>query len=114
MRDAELAKLVLCVWTRRTCQTACSSADRRRLSYVTHHTRRIATAIIQDDSYAINGAARHLKTKLYDCCLGSAAAMSAPPRHHGRRHRRPTPADSLTLTRDWNRIREGREGVAVA
>ena len=37
-------------------------ADRRLLSYVTHHTRRIATAIIKNDAYAINGKARHLKT----------------------------------------------------
>ena len=36
-----------------------------RLSYVTHHTRRIATAIIKNDAYAINGKARHLKTVLY-------------------------------------------------
>ena len=45
-------------------------ADRRRLSYVTHHTRRIATAIIKNDAYAINAQARHLKTVLYDHRLG--------------------------------------------
>ena len=55
-------------------------ADRRRLSYVTHHTRRIATAIIKNDAYAINGQARHLKTVLYDHCTASATAMSAPTR----------------------------------
>ena len=40
------------------------------LSYVTHHTRRIATAIIKNDAYAINAQARHLKTVLYDHRLG--------------------------------------------
>jgi len=51
-------------------------ADRRRLSYVTHHTRRIATAIIKNDAYAINGKARHLKTVLYDHRLGDGHGHS--------------------------------------
>ena len=51
-------------------------ADRRRLSYVTHHTRRIATAIIKNDAYAINGKARHLKAALYDYRLGDGHERS--------------------------------------
>ena len=55
-------------------------ADRRRLSYVTHHTRRIATAIHHQErtmpTYAINGKARHLKTVLYDYRLGDGHERS--------------------------------------
>ena len=55
-------------------------ADRRRLSYVTHHTRRIATAIIKNDAYAINGKARHLKTVLQACIrLPTASAIDGHP-----------------------------------